>query len=318
MNEIAIGTMIRKEREAQGLTQHMLCAGICDITTLSRLETGQTVPTAHKLKALLQRLGLPEERVYALLGKNEIEIAELEREINKLHVRFEQAPLCDRSAIRAEAEEKHGELERLAGKDDRLVQQMILRSKFVLGREDGPYGLEEGMALLLRAIRMTSPNFRLDRISLGLYSENEIRLINSMATLYIENGEPHEAVDILNQLFAYLKASTKLAPRVRAQIPLVTFNYSRELCATERYDKAIEVAEYGRNLCIEWGHYLFLPDLLAVLAECYYQKNEPGKSAELYQEAFYIYKAIGNEHDKKIIQAEAKERLGLELGRLLF
>ncbi len=313
MNEIAIGTMIRKEREAQGLTQVMLCEGICDIATLSRLETGKNAPSPGKLRALMQRLGLPEERVYALLSKNEIEIAELEREINKLHVRFEQAPLSDRPAIRAEAEEKHRELERLAGKDDRLVQQMILRSKFVLGKEDGPYGLEEGMALLLKAIRLTSPNFRLDRISLGLYSENEIRLINSMATLNIESGDPHEAVDILKQLFDYLKASTKLAPRVRAQIPMVTFNYSRELCATERYDKAIEIAEYGRNLCTEWGHYLFLPDLLAVLAECHYQKNELNKSAELYQEAFYIYKAIGNEHDKKIIQAEAKERLGLEL-----
>lgn len=318
MNEISLGNLIRKEREAQGLSQEQLCEGICEPMTLSRLETGKSIPAMHRLRALLQRLGLPEEKAYALLSKNEIEIAELEREINKLHVRFEQAPLSDRPAIRAEAEEKHEELERLAGKDDRLVQQMILRSKFVLGKEDGPYGLEEGMALLLKAIRLTSPNFRLDRISLGLYSENEIRLINSMATLNAESGDPHEAVDILKQLFAYLKASTKLAPRVRTQIPLVAFNYSRELCATERYDKAIEIAEYGKSLCVEWGYYLFLPDLLAVLAECYFYKNEPRKSAELYQDAYVLYKVIGNDHDRKTIQAEAKERLGLELDSLLF
>lgn len=318
MNEISLGNLIKKERESQGLSQEQLCEGVCEPVTLSRLETGKSIPAMHRLRALLQKLGLPEERAYVLLGKNEIEIAELEREINKLHVRFEQAPLSDRPAIRAEAEEKHGELERLAGKDDRLVQQMILRSKFVLGKEDGPYGLEEGMALLLKAIRLTSPNFRLNRISLGLYSENEIRLINSMATLNAENGDPHEAVDILKQLFAYLKASTKLAPGVRALIPMVAFNYSRELCAIERYDKAIEIAEYGKSLCVEWGYYLFLPDLLAVLAECYFYKNEPRKSAELYQDAYVLYKVIGNDHDRKTIQTEAKERLGLELDRLLF
>ncbi len=313
MNELSLGSLIRREREAQGLSQEQLCEGICEPTTLSRLETGKSIPTSNRIKALLQRLGLPEERVYALLSDKELKINDLEREINALHVRFECTPIDERPAIRAEAEEKHRELEALAGKDDRFVQQTILRSKCLIGKADGPYSLEEGLELLLKAIRLTSPNFQLDNISLGIYSKNEIKLINSIALLYSRNGDPYEAVDILKQLFAYLEASTKLSPTVRTHTPLVAFNYSRELCVIGRYDKAIEIAEHGKKLCVEQGYYLFLPDLLAVMAECYYRKNELGKSAELYQEAFYIYKAIENEHDRKIIQAEAKERLGLEL-----
>lgn len=313
MNEVLIGEMIKKERQAQGLTQQALCEGICEVSTLSRLENGQSAMSIGKLRALMRRLGLPEDRVYAFLSEDDIRIGELERELVNLHILYEHTAAAEKSAARQAILEKQRELAELAGEGDQLIQQAILRSKYLIGTENGPYGLEEGKELLLKAIRLTSPRFQLDSISLGLYSENEVKLINSMATLYERNGDPDEAIYILRQLFNYLETNLRRTPKDRTQIPLVAFNYSRELGILGRYDKAIAVARRGQAVCSECGNYRLLPDLLAVMAECYYRKNELDESAELYQEAFYIYKAIGNEHDKKIIQAEAKERLGLDL-----
>ena len=313
MNEIAIGTMIRKEREAQGLTQHMLCAGICDITTLSRLETGQTVPTAHKLKALLQRLGLPEEKAYALVGDKELRFSALEKELNDLHIRYERAGNHDRAEIRAKAKEIYEELSTLTEGKDRIAQQLILRSKYLLGTEEGPYSLEEGLDILLRAIRLTSPKFDPDYIGKGFYTETEVKLINSIAVLYLRNGKHHDAIDVLKQLLKYLQTRTRRVAPDRAHIPLVALNYARELCAVTRYSEAIEIAEYARRISINHGYLLFLPDLFAVLAECHYFLGEQKKSRYYYRLAFAFYEGIEDSRSKKTIQTEAKERLGLDL-----
>lgn len=313
MNEVAIGTMIRKEREAQGLTQHMLCTGICDITTLSRLENGQTVPAMHRLKALLQRLGLPEEKAYALVGDKELRFGALEKELNRLHVHFERSGGADGAALRAEAQEIYSQLEALTDGKDRIAQQIILRSKYLLGTDEGPYGLEDGLKLLTEALRLTLPRFDLEHITSGHYTENEVRLINNVALCYLRNGEHRKAVEILAQLFLRMERQAQKTSQTRSLLPMVAFNYARELCAVKRYEESVEIAERGQDICIDYDHYLFLPDLLAVLAECYYFLNEPDKSAMFYQQANLLYKIVKNEHDQKTIQAEAKERLGLEL-----
>ena len=81
MREIPIGAYIRQNREAQGLTQQQLCEGICEPATISRIENGQQTPYRSRLSALLQRLGLPDDRYFALLSPNEIEISSLQAEI---------------------------------------------------------------------------------------------------------------------------------------------------------------------------------------------------------------------------------------------
>lgn len=313
MNEVAIGTMIRKEREAQGLTQQMLCEGICDITTLSRLETGQTVPAMHRLRALLQRLGLPEERVYALVGERELKLSELERELVSLHVRFFSATEEEKPCIRVEVHAKQESLLSLAGENDRLVQQTILRSKFLIGTKDGPYGVEDGLTLLLDAIRLTSPKFDLQNIACGLYSETEIKLINNIAVLYLQNGMHLDSVHVLRQLLAYLDGHTKKLSPVRVHLPMVLFNYARELCELGYYDESIDAAERGRKICISYGHYQHLPDLLAILAEAYCHKGDMERGIRLYTRAYGLYDVLEDEHNKRLIWNEAKELAGIEL-----
>ncbi len=313
MNEISLGNLIRKERESQGLSQEQLCEGICDIRTISRLENGQTIPAAHRLRAILQKLGLPEERVYARVSDGELRFSALEKELNDLHIRYERAGNHDRAEIRAKAKEIYEELSTLTEGKDRIAQQLILRSKYLLGTEEGPYSLEEGLDILLRAIRLTSPKFAPDYIGKGFYTETEVKLINSIAVLYLRNGKHHDAIDVLKQLLKYLQTHTRRVAPDRAHIPLVALNYARELCAVTRYVEAIEIAEYARRICIDHGYLLFLPDLFAVLAECHYFRGEQKESRYYYRLAFAFYEGIEDCRSKKTIQTEAKERLGLDL-----
>ena len=81
MQNFLLGEFIRQRRLDLGLTQEEVCNGICEPITLSRIENGKQTPSRSRINAILQRLDLPDDRYYALLSKDELEIEALEKEI---------------------------------------------------------------------------------------------------------------------------------------------------------------------------------------------------------------------------------------------
>lgn len=81
MKNVFLGEYVKQRRLDLGLTQEQLCDGICEPMTLSRLENGKQTPSRNRINALLQRLGLPDDRYFALLSKNELEMEALQKEI---------------------------------------------------------------------------------------------------------------------------------------------------------------------------------------------------------------------------------------------
>ena len=77
MQNYKLGEYIRQRRLDLGLTQEQVCAGICESVTLSRFENGKQTPSRNRINAILQRLGLPDDRYYALVTPEELEIEAL-------------------------------------------------------------------------------------------------------------------------------------------------------------------------------------------------------------------------------------------------
>ncbi len=215
-----IGEIIRQKRTELGLKQCQLCEGICEPTTMSRIESGKQMPGLNTLKNLLQRLGLSDERYYALVSKNEMQIADLQTEIVSANVfKDPQRGLP-----------KIAELEELADPDDHLLHQFILRSKVLLGKKENgqivAYSLEEKLDMLFKAIRLTVPNFDIDAIAEGLYSIDEAKVINQIALVYSDSGETarksnpylRSAFAIYQQTFSEYFAVRRSAPFGRIQL----------------------------------------------------------------------------------------------------
>lgn len=80
MKELHIGEVIQKRRKELGLTQAEVCEGICEPMTLSRIENGKQAPSYNRVKAILHRLALPEDRYVALLDEDEIKLEDLKKE----------------------------------------------------------------------------------------------------------------------------------------------------------------------------------------------------------------------------------------------
>ena len=179
MREVFLGEYMKQRRLELGLTQEELCEGICEPITISRMENGRQTPSRNRINALLQRLGLPDDRYFALLSKREEEIAALQKEIIA----------CSVQRDTAHGWELLGQLEQITEPDDHVTRQFILRSQVILGKAEGRYSAEEQLQMLMKALRMTAPHFDLEEISKGLYSFEEVKIINQIAVTYAGNGQ---------------------------------------------------------------------------------------------------------------------------------
>ena len=310
MKELFLGEYIKKKRLEMGITQEELSEGICEPITISRLENGKQMPSYNRIRALLQRLGLPDDRFYALLSKNEVEMKTLEDELNADVVRLERAVPEEVSKISQDGLLKLKRLEELAEPDDAITRQLILSEKSIFGRPDGPYTPQEQLNMLLEAIRITCPSFDIEEINLGLYSLDETTIINQIANAYARIGDRKTAISIFDQLLKYLKKHYKSMSRYSGKYTLIAKNYAINLYRVKRYDDAAEAAQLGLNVCAEYGHYQFLPAFIHILGECSYQNGDIEKCREHFKSAWYIYKALGNDRDRLRLEDSIKAYFG--------
>lgn len=301
MKNIFVGEYIRNRRKELKLTQEQLCSGICDPTTLSRIETGAQAPSRTCLNALLQRLGMCDERYYAIESKNELKIEALKKEIVS----------CNVLGRTAEGYAKIEQLEELIEPDNRLTRQFILHSKAILGHLDRSCSLTEQLDLLMEAIRLTVPHFALDKINSFLYTFDEAKLINQIAGVYSRMQQTETALSIYRQLLQYIHVHYQELLTSNGLLPMVLHNYARELGLAKCYKESIAAAEEGRQTCIRYGYYQSLPGFLAIKGECYHFLGQDEKSTENYTQAYYLYRAFENFSFMKTVQKEAKEYLNM-------
>lgn len=302
MNVYFLGEYIKKQREKLGLTQEQVCEGICEQVTLSRLENGRQTPSRTRVNALLQRLGLPEDRYYMILTKNELEIEALKKEIIA----------CNALDRAEEGFSKVEQLEKLVNMEDNLERQFILRSKALLGYLDGRYTKEEKLKMLIQAIGLTIPDFDLERIGTHLYTVDEMKIINQIAGVYSDIGQNKKAADIYYQLLKYVQKHQQETVISSGMLPMILGNYARTLDLCGYYKDAVDYAQRGIEACVRYGHYQMLYACLAIQAESYHFMEQDEKSAEAYHEAYYLCKVIGRKESMLAIQEEAKNYIGLE------
>lgn len=313
MEEFQIGTYIRKRREEIGISQEDLCEGFCSVSTLSRIENNQQNPTRRLTMNLLERLGLPQDRFVAFWGPKDVTISALMRDIPDHLIRHRRASKEDRPRIAQQIREELAKLRAVSDSDDRSIQQFLLVQETQLDGQQGLCGVEERLVTQLEAIRLTCPKFDPEDCLHGRYNMNEFRLINQIANTYSDVGQRKKAIDIYCQLLNNLERNCRELTGYPSMFCLIAHNYSIALGRESRYLESIEIAERGRRICTFYGCYQFLPGFLAIKAESTYFLGKKSESRELYLQAYYIYKAFGDEVNLEHIRLEMKEHLDIEM-----
>ena len=83
-NNNNIGSAIQYFRETYHISQSKLCKGLCSVSTLSRVETGERDVDAFILETLLERLGKAPYQFELILTDFDHEAYQSRIEINKL------------------------------------------------------------------------------------------------------------------------------------------------------------------------------------------------------------------------------------------
>lgn len=312
MRGVYIGKYIKQRREELELTQEQLCEGICGVTTISRLECGSQTPSRNLINALLQRLGMPSDRYFALLNRNEAEIEVLTEEIRAMLISIQNAVNPQKNLLLKNALQKVAELEQITDEQNKLTRQFILRVKVSLGREDGGYySADEQLELLLEAIRLTVPRFELNKINDFLYCLDEVIIINQIAGIYELKNRLQTTADILEQLLTYIQTHYQDILESKGHLPMIAHNYGRVLNLLEENEKALEVLETARQACIQYKNYQSLPRIFHVMAVTWHDLGNDEKSKDLYHQAYYLCKAIDDRSNLELLCEDAKEQYGI-------
>lgn len=302
MQSIFIGSVIKQRRKELKLTQEQVCSGICDPVSLSRIENGKQTPSRSVINALLQRLGLPDNRYYAFASQRELEVENLEKEIIACNVTHDASS----------GFELLSKLKEIVSPDDHLTKQFILRSEALLGELDKRYGFDKQLELLTAALHLTVPNFDLNRIENRLYTFDELKTIIQIANVYSNFSKNEKAADILYQLLKYTQNHCQEVAIPGNILLLILYNYARVLDLSGRYSEGVKIAQEGRDACIKYGHYQTLPGCLEIYGECCYFLGRKSESEEAYYQAYYLCKLTDRKEDIETIKNEAKKYLNID------
>lgn len=299
MKAYNIGLFIKKKREEQHIRQEDLCRGICDKSTLSRIERGKQEPSSGILGVLLQRLGINEDQLAVLLGPKDFEISDLQKEIVALNSQKEYE----------KAAEKIRRLEQLVEPTDKITQQFILRSKaLAYFPEDYPASRD----LLLQALSLTLPDFDFDHISDYLLGIEEVKILNQLANSYSEAGDRRFAIHIYRQLFEDPRKRLFNIEAELTLLPLLAYNYSRLLGLERRYEEEIEIATLGQKTCIKYNKCQYLGGLLLNIACALHELGKNDESKNKLIDAYYAHKLMQNQRSCNLIVEYAKS-IGIDL-----
>ena len=303
-----IGEYIKRKREEQKIKQDELCYGICDRSTLSRIERGKQEPSYYILKALLQRLGISEDRCQILMGAQEFEIAELQKEIVADNVRHDFS-----SALK-----KICRLEELyQSAENPLLRQFILRVRALAGYEKNgerlDYDNPTQRKMLIHALELTCPGISMENMGSFLLGEDEAKIINQIAITYSEEGNRRQAIEIYRQLIRYVQSHFAGCEIGQVMLPLTAYNYSKVLGMEGRYEEAIEIAELGRQWCVKYNKCRMLGGLLLNIACCLHELGNDEKSKKLLLNSYYAYLLMENFTSCKVVQEYAEENLVMKI-----
>ena len=165
--------------------------------------------------------------------------------------------------------------------------------------------------MLVQAIRMTIPDFQLDKIEDFLFTLDEMKLVNQIGNAYSLSGDNEKATDIFYRLLQYIRRHLPETVTSNRMLPLVLYNFARSLDLSQKYEEGAKVARCGKEACIKYGHYQVLHSCLEIEAECDFFLGKKEESVERYREAFYICKVMGYEDDLQIIRTEAEKYLNI-------
>ena len=185
---ITTGTLIRRLRTEQRISQRVLCQGLCSASHLSKIEKGALQPDIILAETLLQRLGISDREFTFQGNAHEVKLHECRIGL----IRYHYLPDANSAAM---LQTMHDLLEK---EDSVLYRQFYLYMKARHTKLT-----EERLALFQEALAYTLPEFSIDKITEYRLSWMELTILNNIAWTYLDTEMPHQSLKYLRHILDY-------------------------------------------------------------------------------------------------------------------
>lgn len=272
-----IGKIIYKERERAKIPQNELCAGICSMTTLSRLEWQEKNIGKWTIDAFLQRLGRSQDKFWTIVHIGDYELMELRRKIwnNILYGSCEEA-------------KKDIQKYRTSVNIENLHEQFLKKCLgMIKGKRENDW--EAALELFQEAIEETVPGIELDKLEEILIGRDEMQIILLMAEAYCHLGKEDLAQKIVEKLLENIQRKDWDEEELVKIYPKVVSVYINFLKKEDRYEEVILIAKKAIEMLVDNRILFLLEELMeAVVWGLERRKTEEERRFSISEEQEYI------------------------------
>ena len=300
-----IGNVIKRLRKQRGMTQEELAGLLMNRATLSKIESGSSIPSKRVLRLLLEKLCFDSTNVSAFFLSDE-------------DVKYQR--LMDDIDSRL-AYGKYEEAEKLIAVLENDIEfmksnfnaQYIQISKALIQYHEAD-DIMIFLDLLIDAIKITIPTFAIDKISEYFLSKQEITIINKIAKCYRDNEQLDVSISILTALKENFDNKKYLDKDFKGKYYSFILNsLAFYLSHAEKHNEAIEICDKGIEVCRSTGYLFRLPHFIFDKAVSLYaldSKEEAERLMKMAYNGFLMY-----DQSKSALEAKefALEKFGIVL-----
>jgi transcriptional regulator with XRE-family HTH domain len=270
---------IRRLRHHVGITQKQLCEGICHQSMLSKIEKGETYPSAKILYLLSKRLGVEMEHFFRFSKIPNVEY---------VHHFYQKL----RKAVR---EKNYQEVKRIVNREERNpafkdsteIQQILLWHKGMVEYYIH-HNFHHAILLLGQALTING-----DSVAINGLTEREVEVLNTLAVIHAEVENFDEA------LIYYQRAEQILSKKLYYKDPTVLirvlYNTAKVYTRLKDYVRSIHLCERAIEVCKDYSLMYLYGELHYHIAYNYeFLKREPSRIIEMYKNAINIFVMQGD------------------------
>lgn len=252
--------VIKLTRKAIRITQEELCDGVCDVSTLSKIENGHYGVRRDTYRELMKKMGRVTEMRYATYMEQGGRLLEDRLAWERAAKRFDYA-----------AAETYLQRMKAAADDNVLTRQYLVRAEALQDYHQGRICAEEMAERVDRAIRMTSPDYEkyLKQKRVFPFVKEELLALMSLGIAYRKMGEGRRAMLMYETILNCLDADYMGEPDKTEMRITVKYNIAKLYESEGKHREATE--EYDACLCLcrdrDYSH-LIAPILTSKAYDC--------------------------------------------------
>lgn len=303
----SIGTMIKRLREEQDVSQSQLCSGICSVATLSRVELGERDADFFLISRIIERLGYSVDK---------FEIYGSFREIQQWNLRY-AISLAYRRGDDERVKEYLKEYETRYEKEIQghaLQMQFLDSMKGLMAVKDGEW--KAGKKFLEEAFRYTVPTWNIVKNRMVILGKTELEILIMLGDVSAVCGEMEKAMDYYQySLYFFEQNNIKKEEAGQVYADLVCkivpayFEQKYYVKCLELCEDAIRILS-GKNQITHW------PDLLWWKAQCLEAISKERKNQqsyltmqimETYKRSYYAYRMFGEQKKAEFVRHHLEE-----------